>query len=81
MSLGSGLAFLSRLCLFFYLRFLHSHAQKVGTSVRDGYNELLEREKHMRHLRQLRRRPALCLLFLLLLLLARLVVVRKVRGG
>ena len=52
-SLGSGLAFLTRLTLWAYLRFLKAHAEKVGSSVKEA---LVERERQLRHLRDIRRR-------------------------
>ena len=39
-SLGSGLAFLSRLSLWFYLKFLNKHASKLGKAAKEGYDDL-----------------------------------------
>ena len=53
-SLGSGMAFISRLSLWFYLRFAHVHASRLGKSVKASYKDLhealLDREKRLREL-------------------------------
>ena len=55
-SLGSGLAFLSRLSLYFYHRFLHRHALRLGIHAKERYEELMERESARRHLSELKRK-------------------------
>ena len=47
LSLASGLAFLSRLSLWCYSKFLIKHATRLGASVQEEYRKLRER-RHMR---------------------------------
>ena len=55
-SLGSGFAFLSRLSLWAYLKFLNKHAAKLGREAKEGYDELRQRLQERQALKELRRR-------------------------